>query len=461
MPLLAQSLSENRRTLALAAPIIAGFVGQMLMGWADTIMVGKTGVIPLAACAFANTVLAVPLVFGFAVLSSVSVRASLAFGAGRGRMSGEALRGGLLVALFLGILVGGGLHLAAPFLTVLGQGDEITSTSRNFLVICAWSAVPVFITTAAKNFCEALSRPWVPFWIMMSGVLLNVALNWVFIYGNLGSPAMGIDGAGVATATARIAVATAVLIYVLTAPGLQQALPVAWFRRGCGAEIRRLLGIGLPSGGMQLAEVSGFASGSLMMGWLGAGALAAHQIAITCAATTFMIPLGLSQAVAVRIGQARGAAEETRYLPIIFGTWGITASIMTIFAALFVGAGTVIATWFVENSAVTVLAAQLLLIAGLFQIFDGIQVTSAGALRGFEDTRTPMLIGVLSYWVVALPISYLGAFKLGFGPQGIWFGFVAGLAVASAALVTRLMLFVSRINSFRRAPNSSIVPQPE
>jgi multidrug resistance protein, MATE family len=461
MPLLAQSLSENRRTLALAAPIIAGFVGQMLMGWADTIMVGKTGVIPLAACAFANTVLAVPLVFGFALLSSVSVRASLAFGTGRGRMSGEALRGGLLVALFLGILVGGGLHLAAPFLTVLGQGDEITSTSRNFLVICAWSAVPVFITTAAKNFCEALSRPWIPFWIMMSGVLLNVALNWVFIYGNLGFPAMGIDGAGVATGTARIAVATAVVIYVLTAPSLQQALPVAWFRRGCGAEIRRLLGIGLPSGGMQLAEVSGFASGSLMMGWLGAEALAAHQIAITCAATTFMIPLGLSQAVAVRIGQARGAAEETRYLPIIFGTWGITASIMTIFAALFVGAGTVIATWFVENSAVTVLAAQLLLIAGLFQIFDGIQVTSAGALRGFEDTRTPMLIGVLSYWVVALPISYLGAFKLGFGPQGIWFGFVAGLAVASAALVTRLMLFVSRINSFRRAPNSSIVPQPE
>ena len=461
MPLLAQSLSENRRTLALAAPIIAGFVGQMLMGWADTIMVGKIGVIPLAACAFANTVLAVPLVFGFAVLSSVSVRASLAFGAGHGRMSGEALRGGLLVALFLGILVGGGLHLAAPFLTVLGQGDEITNTSRNFLVICAWSVVPVFITTAAKNFCEALSRPWVPFWIMMSGVLLNVALNWVFIYGNLGSPAMGIDGAGVATASARIAVATAVVIYVLSAPSLQQALPVAWFRRGCGAEIRRLLGIGLPSGGMQLAEVSGFASGSLMMGWLGAGALAAHQIAITCAATTFMIPLGLSQAVAVRIGQASGAAEEARYLPIIFGAWGITASIMTIFAALFVGAGTVIATWFVENSAVTVLAAQLLLIAGLFQIFDGIQVTSAGALRGFEDTRTPMLIGVLSYWVVALPISYLGAFKLGFGPQGIWFGFVAGLAVACAALVTRLMLFVSRINSFRRAPNSSIVPQPK
>jgi multidrug resistance protein, MATE family len=461
MPLFAQSLSENRRTLALAAPIIAGFVGQMLMGWADTIMVGKVGVIPLAACAFANTVLAVPLVFGFAVLSSVSVRASLAFGGGRKRTAGEALRGGLAVALFLGVLVGGALHLSSPFLSWLGQGDEITQTSRNFLIICAWSAVPVFITTAAKNFCEALSRPWVPFWLMMLGVLLNIALNSVFIYGNLGFPAMGIDGAGVATAIARTAVAIAVVTYVLTAARLKQALPVAWFARGCGTEIRRLLAIGLPSGGMSLAEVSGFASGSLMMGWLGAGALAAHQIAITCAATTFMIPLGLAQAVAVRIGQARGASEVGRYRPIVFGAWGITALIMTIFAVLFMGAGTVIATWFVEHSAVTALAAQLLLIAGLFQIFDGIQVTSAGALRGFEDTRTPMLIGVLSYWVVALPISYLCAFQLGFGPPGIWFGFVAGLAVASAALVTRLMPFVARIDSFPRTPNASIVPQPK
>jgi len=218
-----------------------------------------------------------------------------------------------------------------------------------------------------------------------------------------------------------------------------------------------LLAIGLPSGGMHLAEVSGFAFGSLMMGWLGAGALAAHQIAITCAATTFMIPLGLSQAVSVRIGQARGAGEERRYLPIIFGAWGMTVLIMAMFAVAFLGARATIAAWFVANAAVSSLAAQLLLVAGFFQIFDGIQITSSGALRGFEDTRTPMLIGMLSYWIVALPISYLCAFKLGFGPPGIWFGFVAGLALVAAALVARLMLRIARINSFRQTPNSSIV----
>ena len=179
-----------------------------------------------------------------------------------------------------------------------------------------------------------------------------------------------------------------------------------------------------------------------MMGWLGASALAAHQIAITCAATTFMIPLGLAQAVSVRIGQARGASENRRYLPIVFGTLGITVLIMAVFAVVFMSARAAIAASFVANSAIAALAAQLLLIAGFFQIFDGIQITSTGALRGFEDTRAPMFIGIFSYWLVALPTSYLCAFKLGFGPPGVWFGFVTGLALAAAALVSRLLLRV-------------------
>ena len=234
--------------------------------------------------------------------------------------------------------------------------------------------------------------------------------------------------------------AAAIVVYMLLAPALKENLPADWLANGLFAEIRRLLAIGLPSGGMHLAKMSGFAFGSLMMGWLGAEALAAHQIAITCAATTFMIPLGLSQAVSVRIGQARGAGEKGRYLPIVFGAFGITVLFMAIFAVAFMSAGAAIAEWFVANTAVASLAAQLLLVAGFFQIFDGVQITSSGALRGFEDTRAPMFIGMLSYWLVALPVSYLSAFKLGFGPQGIWFGFLTGLALAAAALVARLLL---------------------
>jgi MATE family, multidrug efflux pump len=457
MRLFARSLSENRRTFALASPIVAGYIGQMAIGWGDTIMVGKVGVVPLAACAFASTLLAAPLVFGFAVLSSVSVRASVAFGAGDNRLAGEALRGGLVMGVFLGTMVGSAVHMAAPLLPLLGQGPEVTAASKNYLIVCGWTAVPIFVTSAAKNFCEALERPWVPFWIMMGAVVLNIGLNWIFIYGNLGLPAMGLDGAGLATALVRVLIATAIVAYIFRASALKRGLPAGWLAPGLITEVRRLLVIGLPTGGMHLAEVSGFAFGSLMMGWLGPGPLAAHQIAMTCAATIFMIPLGLSQAISIRVGRARGATEEERYLPIVFGAWGMVVLIMAVFAAAFMSAGAIIADWFVENVAVTSLAAQLLLIAGFFQIFDGIQITSAGALRGLEDTRTPMLINMLSYWIVALPTSYLCAFKLGFGAPGIWYGFVAGLALAAAALVARLMLRIARTNSFRQAAESSIV----
>ena len=438
MSLFSQSLSENRRTLALATPIVAGFVGQMAMGWADTIMVGRIGVLPLAACAFANTVLAVPLVFGFGVLSSVSVRASHAHGAENDAQAGETLRAGLALAALLGLAVALLVQFSLPFLSVFGQKPEVNAACRNFLLLCGWSVVPVYLTTAAKNFCEALSRPWVPFWIMLASVLLNIGLNWLLIYGNWGFPAMGLDGAGLATLLARVGATLALFGYLLSSPQLRSRLPVRWLAPGISAPLRTLLGIGLPVGGLHFCEVSGFAFGSIMMGWISVNALAAHQIAITCAATTFMLPLGISQAVSVRVGQARGARQLERCRPIIFGALGVTFALMAVTAVIFLTAGHFLATAFISSDEIVTLTVQLLLIAGIFQVFDGAQIISSGALRGFEDTRAPMLIGAVAYWLIALPVSGLLAFGLGLGAPGIWGGFVAGLAVASGALFIRV-----------------------
>jgi MATE family multidrug resistance protein len=438
MSLLSQSLSENRRTLALAAPIVAGFVGQMAMGWADTIMVGRLGVVPLAACAFANTVLAVPLVFGFGVLSSISVRASHAHGAENAIQAGETLRAGLVLAAVLGLAVALAIQFGLPLVPLLGQKPEVNVACVNFLLLCAWSVVPVYLTTAAKNFCEALSRPWVPFWIMLASVLLNVGLNWLLIYGHWGFPALGLEGAGLATLLARLAATLALMGYLFMSRDFRPRLPREWFGPGLGAPLRALVGIGLPVGGLHFCEVSGFAFGSIMMGWISVDALAAHQIAITCAATTFMLPLGISQAVSVRIGQARGARQLARCRPIIYGALGITFGLMAVFAVIFLTAGGFIAGWFITSEAIIALTVQLLLIAGVFQLFDGVQIISSGALRGFEDTRAPMVIGAVAYWVVALPVSGLLAFGLGVGAPGIWGGFVAGLAVAAAALFSRV-----------------------
>ena len=440
MSLLSQSLSENRRTLALAAPITAGFLGQMLMGWVDTIMVGRIGVIPLAACAFSNTVLAVPFVFGFGVLSAVSVRVSIAHGAGRRRDAGEILRAGLILGGALGLLIALLIQFGLPLLPLLGQKPEVNAACVDFLLLCTWSIIPIFLTTAAKNFCEALSRPWVPFWIVLGGVLLNAFLNWILIYGNFGMPAMGLEGAGLATLLARIAVTAGIFLYVLRDSSFHRSLPVKWLAPGWLTELPALLRIGLPTGGLHLSEVTTFAACSLMMGWISVDAMAAHQIAMTCVATTFMIPLGLSQALSVRIGQLRGSREYSRLRPVVFGAMGLSFLLMTVTALLFILGGPHIASWFISTSSVAALAASLLFMGGIFQICDGAQIVAMGALRGFEDTRTPMILGAFTYWGIALPASYFIAFKIGLGPTGVWTGLVIGLTIAAFCLVTRLGL---------------------
>lgn len=439
-------LRENRRTFFLAFPIVAGLVGQMLMGIADTIMVGRVGVVPLAACAFANTILVVPMVFGFGLLSAVSVSASHAHGARRLHLAGDSLRGGVLLALGMGLLVGGGAHAGLSFLPLLGQPQEVNETVGVFFLLCAWSLLPLFVSGAAKNFCEALGRPWVPFWILMAGVLLNVFLNWILIYGNLGAPAMGINGAGLATLLSRIAVMCGMLVYPAVETSLSAAWPRHWLAAGLLEESWSLLKTGIHTAGLNLCEVTGFSFGSLMMGWLGVVPLAAHQIALSVAATTFMVPLGLAQAVSVRVGHSRGASRAKRIPPIVHGSLLLTAGVMAVFATGYLLLGNVIAAGFTPDVAVRSLTVQLLVLAGVFQIFDGIQVVSSGALRGFADTKVPFLVGIVSYWFVALPVSWVTAFHFGFGAPGIWVGFVVGLGVAAVSMSTRLLRKCQRLN---------------
>ena len=432
-------LAENRRTLALAIPIMAGHIGQMLMGLIDTLMVARLGVVPLGACAFANTLLSMPLIFGFGVLSAVSVRAAHAHGSGNPGDARAMVRGGFLIALALGLLVGLLAHLALPFLPVFGQPQSVNTAVGGYLLICAWSAIPVFFTTVSKNYCEAFARPWPPFWIMLAGVVLNAVLNWLLIFGNLGFPAMGLEGAAIATFIARLLTAIGVWSYPAFSKRLRDGWPVGNFLADSLRPAKLLTKIGLPAGTMHFFEASGFAVCSLMMGWIGLVPLAAHQIAITCVAMTFMVPLGLSQALCVRVGHARGAGRMETARPIVVGGIGLAVAIMSVFALVFVFGGRAIAAGFVEDPAVIALSAQLLLLAAVFQVFDGVQIVSIGALRGLEDTRVPMLLCIVSYWLVVFPVSYIAAFVIGWGAWGVWLGFVVGLGFAAAVLFARVL----------------------
>jgi MATE family multidrug resistance protein len=434
-----QLIREAKSTLALAVPIMAGQLSQMLMGVADGVMVGRVGVVPLAASSFSNSLTAVPFLFGLGLLQCISVRAAEAHGAGDRRETGEVLRHGLALSILTGLAMIALVAIVATQLHHFGQPAEVAASARNFLLLVGVSLLPMFVALSLRQFSEALNHPWPPMVIMLGSVLLNVGLNWIFIYGNLGSPALGLDGAGLATLISRLVALAAVFVYVLRARRFHGALPAGWLRALHWARFRSLLKIGLPTAGQLLMECGAFTLAAIMMGWLGTVPLAAHQIALTCCATAFMFPLGIAIATTIRIGQALGANAAARVRSIGFSSFALGASVMLLSALVFTLAGGTIARGFVNEASVTKLAARLLIVAALFQCFDGLQVVAAGALRGLSDAGVPMLICFFAYWLVFFPFAYVTAFRMEFGPFEIWIGLALALGVAAVLLIARFI----------------------
>lgn len=436
-PALRRWFAELRATLALATPIMAGLVGQMLMGLTDTLMVGRLGTNPLAAAAFANSLVHVPFVAAMGLISAVAVLTSHAFG-GKDRAAGaEALRHGLGLSALAGLAAALSLLLLRDHAGWLRQPPAVVMEARAYIGWVGWSLIPALTSMVAKQFCEALNRPWPPTLILLGGVLLNVLLNWLWIYGKAGFPALGLEGAALATLAARVATLVGILVFIIRDRELAAWLPGRWLAPPMWSVARRQLALGWPVGLQHLLEVGAFVFGSLMMGWISAQALAAHQIAITCAATTFIFALGFGMAVGIRVGHAWGAGDHAAWRRTGWGGLGFAVALMGAFAAMFLSANRPIAELFIPDAEVRALAAGLLVIAGFFQVFDGLQVVALSALRGLGDVRRPAALVALAYWVVALPLAWLLAFVEELGPRGIWIGLASGLAVAAATLITR------------------------
>lgn len=428
---------EARPTLTLALPIVAGMVSQMVLGIADAMMVGRVGVVPLAAASFVNAIAHLSLVFGLGLLSAIAVRTSQAHGARRPDEAGEVLRHGLVLSVITGILAALVVVALYPWLGHFGQKAEVAAAAGPYLLLFGASLFPALVAHGCKQFSEALKHPWLPNCVMLGGVALNIWLNWIFIYGNWGAPALGLAGAGWATLIARSLMAVVLLIHVLGARVLQPFHPVRWWTKLSPQQFRSLLRIGWPVGVQHFFEVGAFALAALMMGWISADAIAAHQIAISCAALTFMSALGIGAAAGIRVGHAYGAGQFARLRRIGFGGVGIAALTMGGCGLVFALAGRPIAAAFIAAPEVVALTGQLLVVAAIFQVADGIQVSSIAALRGLADVRVPALIAVVAYWLVALPVGALLAFRAGFGPTGIWIGLATGLGVAAVCLAWR------------------------
>jgi MATE family multidrug resistance protein len=428
---------EARLTLALALPIVVGQVSQMLMGVTDSIMIGRLGAVPLAASAFAGGIFSVFFVIGIGLLLPVAVFVSREHGAGDDRAGAGWLQHGVALAVVAGaveLLVMLGLAGAFP---LMGQPPEVLAEIEPYYTIICVSLLPVLAFQVFRQFAEALGRPWVPMFIMLAGVALNVLLNWILIYGNLGAPALGLAGAGWATLASRIAALAAIIAWLLRAPEFRSVMPDTWVAGLRMTHIREMLRLGVPAAVMLFFEVGGFMMAAVMMGWLGATALAAHQIALSCAAFMFMFPLGLSMAVGMRIGKAVGEGRTDLPRPVAGGALAMSCAIMSMSAVGFALGGEWLARGFVNDAGVVALAAQLLVVAAIFQLFDGAQVIGAGALRGLSDVRVPAVITFITYWLLAIPGGYVLGLHTRLGAVGVWIGLAGGLAIAAALLAWR------------------------
>lgn len=434
-----QTLQELKITLKLAFPIVLSQLGQLAFGIMDTAILGRLGAVPLAASAFVNNVCNIPMVFALGVSTSVSVLAAQSYGKKEYKNCGRILNHALLFVGLLTFIVILGLLAATKYLYMFDQPEEVLNLSYGYYKMMTWSILPFILFFVLKNFTEALSHPIVPLLILVLGLILNFIFNMLFVFGMYGFPEMGTTGSGLATLISRTVVVVVLYIFIVKSSKFEKYRVDFFKEKFQYFTFQSLAKVGIPSGFQFLFEVAAFAGSGIMMGWLGTKTLAAHQIVLQIASTTFMMALGLSFAVSVRIGQLKGEENYSGLRRVGIGSFSFVALILGLAGLLILLLKNYLPTLFISDIEVEAMAAQLLIIVCLFQIFDSTQAVAMSALRGIQDVKLPTLIAFFAYWVVALPLGYYLAFVVGLKHIGIWASLGISLFCSSTLLMSRFI----------------------
>lgn len=420
----------------LALPIVVVQVGLMAMGVADTVMVGRVGPTDLAAVALGNLYFFTVIVFGMGVLMALDPLVSQAVGA-RDRLAvARGLQRGLVLAVVLGVLSSLLLVPGELVFALLRQPPDVVPVAARY----AWASIPgtfpFLFFVVFRQTLQAMEHMVPVVWTIVAANLANLFLNWVFIFGNLGVPAMGTVGSGWASSIARAFMVVVLLAasWPVLGPFLRTFRPRALALR----PLVRMVRLGAPIGIQFQLELGVFAVIALMMGWMGTTAMAGHQVAINLASFTFMVPLGVSQAAAVMVGQAVGRGDEGGARRSAGAGLVLGGGFMLLTAAAFLLLPEVLAGFYTEDGGVLEIAVLLIPVAGVFQVFDGIQVVASGVLRGVGDTRAPMVVNLLGFWLVGFPVSVWLGFFTEAGPVGLWWGLLAGLGAVAVLLLVRV-----------------------
>ena len=439
---------EARATLALALPIVVTQLAHISLGFVDTVMVGRLGPEALAGVALGNTIFFNTLIFCMGILMAVGPLVSQAFGEENDDAIGRSVRQGLWLAASLGLVAFTVIQNGGTLLRWLGQSEANVNSAGGYLKAISWGIFPFLGMVALRSFAEAVSRPRVVTMVVLSGVGVNIFLNWVLMFGKFGFPAMGLVGTGWASAGVYTVNFILLVAWVAREADFRRYHIFSRLSRPDPITFKELFRIGWPIGASMGIETSLFMLTVIMMGWIGTTELAAHQVAVQCAAFTFMVPLGIGMASSVRVGQAIGQRKPVEARRA--GLMGVALSVAFMMgtALLFLAFPHEVVSLYLEvsepaNRAVVATAVHLLFFAAAFQVVDGVQVAVMGALRGMKDTYQPMILSVLSYWGVGLVSGYVLAFPMGLKEQGLWIGLVLGLTSA-AILLTRRFLRLSQ-----------------
>lgn len=412
-------------------------VGHMMVNVADSVMVGQLGALPLAGASLANVIFHLLMTFGIGISYAITPLVAAADGEGNTARASEILKNGFLLNIITGILLFGLVLIGSPVLFHLDQPQDVVTIAVPYLNIVTFSLIPLMVFQTFRQFAEGLSRTRQAMFIVIACNVINIGLNYLLIYGKAGFPELGLNGAGWASLISRIVLAVWMMSYIYFSKSFitfRNGFSIGFYSKKL---IKRLINIGLPAGLQFVFEVGAFGFAVIMIGWIGTKALAAHQIAVNLAAVSYMAASGLSAAATIRVGNQLGRKDVPTLRAAAFTLYGMVITFMLACALIFILGRYYLPSLYIRDVEVVQIASSLVVIAGFFQLSDGIQVVSLGALRGLEDVKVPTLLTFIAYWVIALPIGYLLGFKFDLGAEGIWYGLLIGLTIVAMVMSIR------------------------
>lgn len=431
-------MSEWKKIMQLAWPVVLGQLSQVALSVIDSIMVGPLGADYLAAVALSSGLFFVPMVCGMSLMFALSPLTSMARSAGDEQALEKTLKNGMIIGWVVGLLLVVTMYPSTYLLHLLGQPDPVVALAQPYLRIVVLSMLPIMLFQGLRQFSEGLEIMYPPLIIGLIMIPLNVFGNWLLIYGNWGFPKMGLEGAAWATTICRTLAALMMIGVVALGPRLRSFGILHWSRSDyCKTTRNRILKLGLPGALQYLAETSAFSLAALMIGRLGSVSLAAHQIAINLASISFMVSIGISSAGAIRIGGARGRGDLGAARRTGFSALVLSAVFMGFCGIVFLLLRLELPSLYIRDLDVIHTASRLLIIAAAFQLADGVQAVGVGLLRGMEDVRMPTVYVLLAYWLVALPLAWFLSNVFSFGVEGIWSALGIGLGCSACMLTYR------------------------